>query len=111
MGDPWQNPQARRWARSVLDDMLPKLRDSAVSVSLVPQHPDEGDVKFAVEFGFTLMLDKPVILMVRPGTVVPAKMLAVADAIVEYDPDDVEAAQDALQDALVEILPEEPGQQ
>lgn len=104
--DPWDDPQARRWSRDVLTNMVPKLRESAISLSLVPTDPSEGDVKFAVEFGFSIMLDKPIILMVRPGTVVPAKMLAVADEIVEYDPDDQAGTQQRLEAALTDIVVE-----
>jgi hypothetical protein len=43
-------------------------------------------VKFAVELGFSIMLDKPIIAVVAPGTQVPGKLVAVADEIVEGVP-------------------------
>jgi hypothetical protein len=43
------------------------------------------DVKFAVELGFMVMLDKPIIAVVSPGSKVPLKLAKVADEIVEGD--------------------------
>lgn len=102
--DPWDDPQARRWARNVLDDMVPKLRESAISLSIVPDNLAEGDVKYAVELGFSMMLDKPIILLVQPGMQVPGKMLAVADAVVEFDPDDRAGTQHRLEIAMTDIV-------
>lgn len=80
--DVWETSEMREWAQSALDDLVPKMQDSSVIVSLVPRGP--SDIKFAVETGLALMLDKPIILMVAPGTQVPAKLAQVADAIIEY---------------------------
>jgi hypothetical protein len=43
----------------------------------------QTDVKFAVELGFSIMLDKPIIAVVMAGTQVPAKLLKIADEIIE----------------------------
>ena len=77
------DPEFQRFERNVLDDLLPKLRQSAVVMSLVPG--DDPDVKFAVELGMSIMLDKPIIALVQPGTHVPARLLRVADEIIEAD--------------------------
>lgn len=82
MSDVWETPEMRAWAQSALDDLVPKMLNASVIVSLVPAGP--SDIKFAVETGMALMLDKPIILMVGPGSRVPAKLALVADAIMEY---------------------------
>lgn len=83
MDDPYSSPEFEELARRAIDDLLPNMRDCAATVSLVPK--GEGDVKFAIELGFSIMLDKPIIAVITPGQSVPAKLVAVADAIVEGD--------------------------
>jgi hypothetical protein len=63
--------------------MLPKLIDSAIMLSLVPD--TNGDVKFWVELGAAIMYDKPIVAVVTPGRVVPRKLREVADEVVEVD--------------------------
>jgi hypothetical protein len=88
--DPWEDPGTKKWASRVLRELVPMIQHSAFTVSIVPEVV--GDVKFAVELGFSIMLGKPIILAVRPGTTVPEKLVKVADEIVEMDsPDDPES--------------------
>jgi hypothetical protein len=58
------------------------IEGSAVGVSIVPTDPDGVDVKFAVELGLMIMMDKPICLVVQPGTEIPAHLKRVADEIV-----------------------------
>jgi hypothetical protein len=82
MGDDWlDDPDAEAWARHVVDELVPMVQGSAVTISLVPT--GDTDVKFAVELGVSIMLDKPIILIVSPGMRIPAKLAQVADEIVE----------------------------
>jgi nucleoside 2-deoxyribosyltransferase len=83
MNDYSNEPEFREWAKRVRTELIPKLEDSALNVSLVPA--DGTDVKFAVELGFSIMLDKPIIAVVEPGSKVPEKLVRVADRIVEAD--------------------------
>lgn len=78
-----EDPDTEAWMAHVLDEVVPKLEDSDATVSLVPE--GETDIKFAVELGLSIMMDKPIILVIRPGTPVPAKLAKVADGIVEGD--------------------------
>jgi hypothetical protein len=84
--DPFTDPDVQAWARRVRDDLVPKLASSAVMMTLVPD--GDADVKIAVELGFSILLDKPIIAVVQPGTRVPDHLVRVADAIIEYAPDD-----------------------
>jgi hypothetical protein len=65
--------------------MLPKLRSSALSVSIVPADVSDLDVKFCVELGAAILLDKPLIMVVGPGQQLPEHLVRVADEIVETD--------------------------
>jgi nucleoside 2-deoxyribosyltransferase len=86
--DPFSGPEWERYRKHVEDELVPMVRDSAVTISLVPG--GKPDVKFAVELGFMIMLDKPIIAVVGRNAKVPLKLAKVADEIVEgeiSDPD------------------------
>lgn len=78
--DLWKHPSAVAWAKHVNDDMVPKLKKSSVSISMVPN--GQGDVKFWVELGASICMDKPIIIVQMPGTRIPEKLRGVADEIV-----------------------------
>ncbi len=98
--DPFESPEWRVYAADALENLVPKLRESFATVSLVPT--GETDIKFAVELGLSIMMDKPIVAVVWPGVKVPAKLLLVADAIVEGAPDDPGLGE-RLMAALVEL--------
>lgn len=49
------------------------------------------DWKISMEMGAAMLLDKPIILVIAPGTAIPAKLALVADDIVEGSMDDPKA--------------------
>lgn len=100
--DPFAGKEWRRFEDRVRKELIPKLDGSAASVSLVPD--GKGDVKFAVELGFSIMLDKPIIAVVAPGVNVSRKMRMVADRVIVGQPGD-EGFEDQLMDALRAIIP------
>jgi hypothetical protein len=82
-----QDPGFQEYAQHVRDELIPMIKDSAVALSLVP--PDGiPDVKFAVELGYMIMLDKPVISILRPGAAPSKKLSAITDEFVEGEMDD-----------------------
>lgn len=80
-GDWIDDPDAKAWARRVRKDLVPKIQSSAATISIVPR--GDTDIKFAVELGLSIMLGKPLILVVFPGAKVPDKLVQIADEIVE----------------------------
>jgi hypothetical protein len=84
--DPFDSVQWRQYASRALEDLVPKMAESAITVSLVPE--GETDIKFALELGLAIMLDKPILAVVRPGSKVPERLVRAADLIVEVDMDD-----------------------
>lgn len=103
MKDLWQEPTTKAWVRHVLDEMEPKLASSSLVVSLVPEDR-EGDVKFWVELGASIMYDKPIIAVVLGDGPVPAKLSAVADEIVRCPHGVDPASSDALKSAIERVL-------
>jgi hypothetical protein len=88
MSDWMEDPLSQKWARDVIDDLVPMIDGSAVTISLVPK--GDPDVKFAVELGISIMLDKPIVLVVAPGQKLPAHLMRVSDGLVEWSKDPVE---------------------
>ena len=99
----WDDPDFEQWEAKVRDRVIPMLQDTAVTVSLLPQ--GEIDVKFAVELGLSIMMDRPIIALVRPGMHIPDGLANVAKEIVEVDlPGDPDAAQRSITEAMGRIL-------
>jgi nucleoside 2-deoxyribosyltransferase len=74
-----------RFVEHVRRDTLVKMDGSAFVISLLPR--GQVDIKFAVEFGMAIMLDKPIVAIAMPGSKVPARLRLVVDEIIEADLD------------------------
>lgn len=104
LSDPFEHPAARAWAQRVVDEVLPMIRDSAASVSIVPDLAGVTDIKFAVELGLSIMLDKPIILAVAPGRAIPERLARVADEIIELDTVDQQSTAKRLRAAIDRVV-------
>lgn len=103
-GNIWEEPEVREWADSVLTGMLPKMQESAVTISLVPES-GRGDVKFWVELGASIMLDKPIIAVTIGDAEIPGKLRQVADEVVRLESlDDTVGSARLLTAALGRVL-------
>lgn len=76
------DPEFKAWAKRVRTELVPMIEDTQMTVSICPTS-DKVDVKFAVELGLSIMLDKPIVVAVPPGVAVPERLVRVADEIVE----------------------------
>lgn len=84
----------RAFQQAVSEGLVPKLENSSFAVALCPiEGPHKVDAKFAVELGAMIMLDKPIIAVVAPGTTVPRKLEQVADKIIFADLQDDDASE------------------
>ena len=71
---------------------IENMANSAFVMSLVPE--GKSDIKFSVELGLAIMMDKPILIVARKGVAVPEKLRKVADEVVELTEDlDTEAGQ------------------
>lgn len=93
------DPDFVEWAERTRAHLVPLVADADATVSLVPQGP--ADIKFAVELGLSIMLNKPIIAVVRPGQEVPPRLRLVCDAVVMWE---VGMSPDALREALDRAL-------
>jgi hypothetical protein len=83
------------WERFVAyqrEHTMHAMMDSAFVMSIVPQ---EADIKFAVELGMAIMLNKPLFCVVHPDATIPDKLRRVADFIAFVDID-TEEGRDSL---------------
>jgi len=96
------DPEFLAWADRVRAHVLPMIQESALSLSLVPA--GETDIKFAVELGLSIMLDKPIVAVVVPGTKVPERLVRVADHIVEVDDLTSPESRQKLQRAIEAVM-------
>jgi len=101
--DPWQDPEVKQWMRHVRRKLIPKISGSAVTISIVPN--GQPDVKYAVELGMCIMLNKPILLFARTDTVIPERLRRVADEIIISDLDpDSRAEQEYVAQRVAEFM-------
>lgn len=84
--DPFDDPVWEAYAKKAREQLAPMMADSAIAVSVYDG--GEVDPKMAIETGYMVLMDKPIIAVVTPGCKVPGKLALVADEIVELSLDD-----------------------
>jgi hypothetical protein len=100
--EPWESdPEWTAFVENVREGTLKGIESSAAVISIAPG--GEPDIKFAVELGLSIMLDKPLIIVALPGRPIPDRLRRIADRVVEADVD-VEEGQAAIKAALEEVL-------
>ena len=85
--EPWLDPEWQAYVTRTQTELVPMIEGSSIGLSIVPTTPEKVDIKFAVELGLMIMLDKPIIMVIRPNQVLPERLRRVADAIVVHDPE------------------------
>lgn len=99
----WEDPRYQQFEALILERLVPLLRETAATVSLVPR--GAIDVKFAIELGLSVLMDKPIIALVLPGMSIPRGLGAVAAEIVEVDiAGDPDGAQRSIAEAFERIM-------
>lgn len=92
-----------KFAKAATEGLLPKMQNSAIIATLIT---GSIDVEFALQIGYSILLDKPILAIKLPGAEVPPKLALVADKIVEMDMSTPEG-QAAFNVALGEFLDEQ----
>ena len=99
----WEDPGYQAWEQHVRDVIVPVVEETAVTITLIPR--GRIDIKFAVELGLSIMLDKPIIALVQPGMSIPNGVAAGAAEIVEVDiAHDPEGAKKSITDAFGRVM-------
>jgi len=99
-------PEFDKWVEKVRTELVPKIDGSAIFVSITPSKPEKVDVKFAVELGLAIMMNKPIIATCQPGTEIPEKLTKVVDRFVEMDFNDTAESAKRLGETAKELINE-----
>lgn len=100
--DPFDDPEWKQYAEHVKKNLIPMIKKSAISVALFSG--GDPDPKQAIELGYMILLDKPIIVSVLRGAKVPDNLVRVADEIVEADFDDPEGTAFRLRAAVKRVV-------
>lgn len=79
--DPFLSSEWREYAQRAVDELLPRVKESASTVMLFGS--GDPDPKQAIELGYILLLDKPLVLLIEPGSVIPERLRRAADETIE----------------------------
>jgi len=99
----YDDPEFRAYVRHVGDNVIPDLDKADIFVSITPANPEEVDIKFATELGLAIMLDKPIIAAIRPGTKVPEKLAKVVEHFVEMDENNLGELSERIKNVVDEL--------
>lgn len=101
--DPSRDREFGKFARSVIDDLVPKMKGSAHVMVVAPSKDEKLDVYLAVQIGYAILLDKPLIAVVPAGRIVAERLLRIADHVVEMD-DSSDAGRERTMQKLQAIM-------
>lgn len=62
--NPFDDPEVKTYLESFRREVMPKITDSNMIFALITEKPDP---KLCLEVGAAILLDKPLIICVRPG--------------------------------------------
>lgn len=102
MADLYEDPDFRSFTNKVRAELLPLIAESAINVSICPASGEDVDIKFAVELGLSILLDKPIIVAVPPGHSMPDGLARVAHEIIELT-DNPEASSARIAEAIKRV--------
>jgi hypothetical protein len=103
--DPFESQWWRDYAKHAQDELLPKVEESAIAVSIVPA--GEADIKFLLELGAMVWYGKPILVVASEGRPIPEGLRRIATAIVQGNIDQP-AGRALMQEKLTEMLEKLP---
>ncbi|MFL5865256.1 MAG: hypothetical protein ACJ780_31565 [Solirubrobacteraceae bacterium] len=99
----WMNdPEWNAYVTHVRSSLIPMLENTALTISLAPDDPKGTDIKFAIELGLSIMLDKPIIVVLNTEAELPPMLAKIAHAVVRGNIDNP-ATQAELMAAITSI--------
>ena len=102
--DIWEDQDTLIWAKHIKDDVVPKLANSKVVVSVLPETPKDVDVQLAVEIGLSLLFNIPLILLIRPGCQIPRGLEKVVVGVIEVDEEeDIDSVLQKIENKIKEL--------
>lgn len=74
----------KTFAEDWFNRVLPHMKETALVMTVAPED-GVADVKIAVEIGFSILLDKPLIVVAPEGRHVAERLLRIADHVITGD--------------------------
>jgi hypothetical protein len=103
MPDPFKTKEWKRHADRLRKELIPKMRDSAVTLIIGPDlERSDFDIDFAVQIGAAILLEKPLLVVVPEGRVLPPKLAAVADRVIVLR-EEKAATQDEIRQFMIDF--------
>lgn len=91
----------KRWIEHQMDEVIPQLSSSAMTIQLLPDEEGKIDPAFCLQLGASIMLDKPIVAVAIEGRDIPPKLQMIADEIVTLpdgvSPEGAEQMQTAIE--------------
>ena len=83
-------------------EVAPMIANSALVTVIAPKDKT-ADIKIALEVGYSILLEKPLIVIKAKDRFVSPRLLAIADKVIEGD---VEIDSERMQKEMIEFLEE-----
>jgi hypothetical protein len=80
------------------------METSASVLMIAPRMDGKFDIEFALQIGASILLEKPLILLADRTRVIPPKLRAIADRIIETDLDNVTMDAPEIQRQIKEAI-------
>ena len=78
-------PEWDRFESDMRRDLIPKMRDSAAVLVLSPDISHKFDIGLALQIGASVLLEKPLVVVINQDWVIPPKLERMADRIIRAD--------------------------
>jgi len=102
--DTFDSDEFRHWADDMRARLIPKMRGSASVLMIAPKMEEKFDIEFALQIGASILLEKPLILLVDRKRNIPPKLRAIADRIIETDLNKVTMHQEEIQQQIRQAM-------
>ena len=102
--DAFDSNEFKHWADDMRARLIPKMRGSASVLMIAPRMGEKFDISFALQIGASILLEKPLILLVDRSRTIPPKLRAIADRIIETDLDKVTMNQEEIQQQIRQAM-------
>jgi len=76
--EPWDEPEMKAWLEDARVNLIPLLQKTEASVF---EARTTTDLKYAIELGLSILMNKPILAVVLDDRQAPPKLLEIADHV------------------------------
>ena len=93
----------KRLENSIRDELIPGLKASAAVIQIAPDAM-ASDWKMALEIGYAILLNKPLIVVIPKGRIVSPRFRQIADHVIEAHDIDSSDGRLAIHEAIMAAI-------